>query len=132
VDQDGQKTRRRQEGVPQLRGAGEPIMASELRSMLTTLLASAGTNKFFFASATGKRKDGKGDGALAIGPKKPVKTDIEDEAVNAIDAAERQVKLPATRPGPPERPEGYARVRVRQDWSAGSRFFDPCSTRFQF
>jgi ubiquinone biosynthesis protein UbiJ len=47
--------------------------------MLAKVLASGGAKKFYFAYGTGKRKDGKGDGELAVSGTKPKKTAIEGE-----------------------------------------------------
>jgi hypothetical protein len=52
-------------------------VADELKPMLSKVLASGGQKKFFFAYGLGRRKDGKGDGELAVGGKKPKKADLE-------------------------------------------------------
>jgi hypothetical protein len=52
-------------------------VADELKAILGKLLLSAGKKKLFFAYGTGKRKDGKGDGALLVRGKKPKKQDVE-------------------------------------------------------
>ncbi len=52
-------------------------MADDLKSVLTKVLASGGEKKFFFAYGMGKRKDGKGEGELAVSGKKPKKNEIE-------------------------------------------------------
>ncbi len=54
-------------------------MAVDLKSMLTKVLSNGGEKKFFFAYGTGKRKDGKGDGELAVRGQKPKKAEIETE-----------------------------------------------------
>jgi hypothetical protein len=52
-------------------------MADDLKPMLTKVLASGGEKKFFFAFGSGKRKDGKGEGELAVSGQKPKKAAIE-------------------------------------------------------
>lgn len=52
-------------------------MADDLKSMLTKVLSNGGKKKFYFAYGAGKRKDGKGDGELAVSGKKPKKPQIE-------------------------------------------------------
>ena len=54
-------------------------MADDLKDMLKKVLTSKGEKKFFFAYGLGKRKDGKGDGELAVRGKKPKKPEIEAE-----------------------------------------------------
>jgi hypothetical protein len=63
-------------------------MADDLKDMLKKVLASAGKKKFFFAYGSGKRKDKKGEGELAVGAKKPKKADIEAELADAGDVFE--------------------------------------------
>src|SRR5262245_29854260 len=53
-------------------------MADDLKPMLTRVLASAGRKKFHFAYGTGKRKDGKGDGALVVDRNKLKPEEAED------------------------------------------------------
>ncbi|MCI0684622.1 MAG: hypothetical protein L0Y71_21135 [Gemmataceae bacterium] len=54
-----------------------------LRPMLTKLLASKGEKKFFFAYGAGKRKDGKGDGELAVRRKRFKKQEVGGELVES-------------------------------------------------
>jgi hypothetical protein len=52
-------------------------MAGELKPMLAKVLTSGGEKKYFFAYGTGKRKDGNGEGDLAVRATKPKKPEIE-------------------------------------------------------
>src|SRR4051812_20714965 len=63
-------------------------MADDLKPTLTKVLASAGKKKFFFAYGTGKRKDGKGDGELAVRGKKPKKAEVEGELADCKELIE--------------------------------------------
>jgi len=54
-------------------------MADDLKSVLTKVERSQGKKRFFFAYATGKRPDGKGDGDLVISTKKPKKDQLEEK-----------------------------------------------------
>ncbi len=63
-------------------------MADELKSMLTKVLSNGGKKKFFFAYGTGKRKDGKGEGELAVSGKKPKKVEIESALSDCKDVFE--------------------------------------------
>ncbi|MCI0683078.1 MAG: hypothetical protein L0Y71_13335 [Gemmataceae bacterium] len=54
-------------------------MADDLRAALTKVEKSSGKKRFFFAYATGKRADGKGDGDLVVSTKKPKKAQLEEE-----------------------------------------------------
>src|SRR5262245_60438433 len=54
-------------------------MAEDLKPSLQRVITNKGKKKFFFAYGTGKRKDGKGDGALLVGAKKLKKNEVEDE-----------------------------------------------------
>jgi hypothetical protein len=64
-------------------------MAAETKAILKTtlgkVLTSKGEKKFFFAYAGGRRKDGKGDGELAVLGKKPKKEDVEGELAEKKD-----------------------------------------------
>jgi hypothetical protein len=52
-------------------------MAIELKDALKRVLVSAGQKRFYFAYAMGKRSDRKGNGELAVSPKKLKKPDVE-------------------------------------------------------
>jgi hypothetical protein len=54
-------------------------MANDLKDKLKKLLASQGQKRFYFAYGVGKRKDGKGEGELAVHGKKLKKAEIEAE-----------------------------------------------------
>ncbi len=65
-------------------------MPGDLKSMLTKVTSSGGKKKYFFAYATGKRKDGAGEGELVVSVKKLKKPDIEEELVACKDFFEGQ------------------------------------------
>jgi hypothetical protein len=58
-------------------------MPDELKQHLNKVLNSKGSKHFFFAYGTGKRKDGKGDGALALAPTKVKKDELQEECACA-------------------------------------------------
>jgi hypothetical protein len=54
-------------------------MIEDLKHGMANLVKSLGQKRFYFAYGTGARSDGKGDGALAIGKKKPTAAEMDDE-----------------------------------------------------
>jgi hypothetical protein len=72
-------------GVFLARVEGEPAMADDLKTMLKKVHASKGEKKFHFAYGTGKRKDGKGEGELAVRGKKLKKAEIEAQLTDCKD-----------------------------------------------
>jgi hypothetical protein len=54
-------------------------MADDLTANLNKVKKSQGKKRLFFAYGTGKRKDGKGEGALLVATRKPKKEQVEEE-----------------------------------------------------
>jgi hypothetical protein len=53
-------------------------MADDLKLALGNVIQNKGNKHFFFLYGTGKRKDGKGDGALVVAATKPKRTQAEE------------------------------------------------------